>query len=72
MTHAELDALGPKLQAQINDAIAEQHPLWSRYAVEAEIEKLLTEMAPDWEYLTSTPIGSTPSVVLTQYRGRVI
>ena len=71
MTNAEIDALGPKLQARCNAEIAERFPLWSRYAVDTMLNRTMDELAPDWVFTVMSTINGRPGIRLTQYIGDV-
>jgi hypothetical protein len=71
MTHRELDELAHELHRKINVAIVRGFPSWSRFARNQMIDKIVTELAPQWDYAVVSMITGAPRVRLTQYRGDV-
>lgn len=71
MTHEQLDIIGPQIEKNCNYAIEQQWPSWSRYAQQQMIDRLMAEMAPDWDYMMLETIGQAPRITLTQYRGDI-
>lgn len=71
VTHAELTALGVDLEREINAAIWNEFPGWSRFATDQCLYRLMERMAPEWTWHRVEIREGVPVIALLQYMGCV-